>query len=66
MGLTVSRKKANTFRRHAKRLTNFYRPFFGKKFNVSRKMEKNVTVSRRSHYPIETLPKECLILFLHT
>ena len=40
MGLTVSRKKANKFRRHAKRLTNFYRPFFGKKFNVSRKMEK--------------------------
>ena len=66
MGLTVSRKKANTFRSHAKRLTNFYRPFFGKKFNVSRKMEKNVTVSRRSHYPIETLTKECLILFLHT
>lgn len=66
MGLTVSRKKANKFRRHAKRLTNFYRPFFGKKFNVSRKMEKNVTVSRRSHYPIETLTKECLILFLHT
>lgn len=66
MGLTVSRKKANTFRRHAKRLTNFYRPFFGKKFNVSRKMEKNVTVNLRSHYPIETLTKECLILFLHT
>ena len=40
MGLTVSRKKANKFRRHAKRLTLFYRPFFGKKFNVSRKMGK--------------------------
>ena len=66
MGLTVSRKKANEFRRHAKRLTHFYRPFFGKKFNVSRKMGKNVTVSRRSHYSIETLTKECLILFLHT
>ena len=45
MGLNVSRKKANKFRPHAKRLTNFYRPFFGKKF----------TVSRKSHYPIETL-----------
>lgn len=40
MGLTVSRKKANKFRRHAKRLTNFYRPFFGKKFNVAVKWKK--------------------------
>ena len=40
MGLTVSRKKANKFRRQAKKIDNFYRPFFGKKFTVSRKMEK--------------------------
>ena len=46
MGLNVSRKKANKFRRHAKRLTNFHRPFFRKKFTG---------VSRKSHYPIETL-----------
>ena len=54
MGLTVSRKKANKFRRHAKRLTNFYRPFFGKKF----------TVSCKSHYPIKTHVLECLILLV--
>ena len=40
MGLTVSRKKANKFRRQAKKIYNFYRPFFGKKFTVSHKMEK--------------------------
>lgn len=53
MGITVSRKKANKFSRQAKRLTYF---------DGSRKMEKNVTVSRKSYYPIETLIKQCLTL----